>query len=265
MLKTRVISALVFVPLILLATYFGGWIFAGVMLAIAVIGGNEYGKMIKVHNYLFLPRIYYPAAVLIIVSAELWPKAAGILPALIFLAFGAYMTLFILGKFPIDEIAVNLLAVIYIPLTLATAILMRSGFGDGMYLILLLLIIEWLTDSGAYFIGSSFGKHKLAPTVSPKKSVEGAVGGIAVAVVAALIFNIFTDLASVGFLLVVAVVVSVAGQLGDLCESALKRWAGVKDSGNLIPGHGGILDRFDSLFFAAPVAYLFFAIYHLFV
>lgn len=264
MLKTRVVSALIFVPVILLATYFGGYIFAALILVIAVIGGYEFGKMLEVNGYRLLPWIYYPAAVLLILMAQLAPANGGVLTVVAFLGFAAAMTQFILGKLNIDEVAVNILAMVYIPLTLATAVLMRSGMDDGMYLIFLLLIIEWLTDSGAYFIGSAFGKHKLMPRVSPKKSIEGALGGIAAAVVAALLLNLFTHIAPYWLIVVIAIIVSVAGQLGDLCESAVKRWAKVKDSGNLIPGHGGILDRFDSMFFAAPVTYLIFSIYQLF-
>lgn len=265
MLKTRVISALVFVPVILLATYFGGYIFAALMLAIAVIGGYEFGKMLEVNGYRLFPWIYYPVAVLLILMAQLAPTNGGVLVAVAFLGFAAIMTQFVLGKMYIDEVGVNILAMVYIPLTLTTAVLMRSGMDDGMYLIFLLLIIEWLTDSGAYFIGTAFGKHKLMPRVSPKKSIEGALGGIAAAVVAALLLNLFTHIAPYWLIVIIAVVVSVAGQLGDLGESAVKRWAKVKDSGNLIPGHGGILDRFDSMFFAAPVTYLIFSIYQLFV
>ncbi len=262
MLKTRVISACVFVPVILAAVFFGGWVFAALMLAIAVLGGYEYGKIIEINEYTFLPRIYYPAAVVLLLAAELCPKSPGVTLAALFLAFVGCMVVFIMGKKDLDDVAVNIAAVVYIPMTLAMAILIRSGLGDGMFLVYLLLIIEWLTDSGAYFIGSAIGKHKLSPKVSPNKSIEGAVGGVVVAVVASLLFNIIVGILPYPYLILVAVVVSVVGQLGDLCESALKRWAGVKDSGNIIPGHGGILDRFDSFFFAAPFLYLLLAVYH---
>ena len=264
MLKTRVISACVFVPVILLAVFFGSWLFAALMTAIAVIGGYEYGKMVEVNGFRFFSWIYYPAAVLLIVLAQLCVATPGILLSVLFLAFGVLITLFILGKEAIDDVCVNLLAVVYIPVTLATGVLLRSGFAEGMWLLYLLLIIEWFTDSGAYFIGSAIGKHKLMPKVSPKKSVEGAVGGILAAVIGAVVLNIFTDLLPMGLMIFMAIVVSIGGQLGDLCESAIKRWAGVKDSGTLIPGHGGVLDRFDSMLFAAPLIYLFLCVYQLF-
>lgn len=261
MLKTRIISACVFVPVILVAAFVGSWLWAALVLAIALVGGYEYGKMVEAKEYRFLPWIYYPSATLIVVLAQLFPESPAILMAALFLSFAAYMTMFILGKYDIEEVTMNIAAVVYIPIAMACAILLRSGFPDGMWLILLLLIIQWFTDSGAYLIGSSIGKHKLMPKVSPKKSVEGAVGGIVVAVIGAMLLNTFVNILPVGYMAFIAVVISIGGQLGDLCESALKRWAGVKDSGTLIPGHGGMLDRFDSMLFAAPLLLLFISIY----
>lgn len=265
MLKTRIISACVFVPVILLAVFFGGWIFAALMLAIAVLGGYEYGKLLGAHDFKFLAPIYYTASVLLILLSQLFCETPGIVLSVLFLCFAAAITLFIFKKVGIEDIAMNLMGILYIPTTLTTAIFLRSGLEDGMFLLFLLLIIEWFTDTGAYLIGSSFGKHKLLPSVSPKKSVEGFVGGIVVAVIGALLLNIFTDLLPIGLMVITAIVVSVGGQLGDLCESAFKRWAGVKDSGTLIPGHGGILDRFDSMLFASPLLYLFVFIFTCFI
>lgn len=260
-MKTRIISACVFVPVILLAVFFGGWIFAALMLAIAVIGGYEYGKIAKAREYTFLPAIYYPSAVLLIVLAQLFPAQPGTLLGVLFLAFGACLTMFILGRNRLDDVTYNLTGIVYIPVMLSTAVLMRSGMENGMFLIYLLLVIEWFTDSGAYLIGRKIGRHKLMPKVSPKKSVEGAVGGIVCALIGAVVLNAIVPMMPVWLMLVAALIVSVGGQLGDLCESAFKRWAGVKDSGTLIPGHGGILDRFDSMLFAAPLLYLILSVF----
>ena len=141
---------------------------------------------------------------------------------------------------------------------------MRSYAMDGVWFALLAFIIVWSTDVGAYLIGSVFGKHKLAPRISPKKSWEGAIGGVVFCLLAAFIYAVFIQntyrrmsfevLMVMAFL--VAPIASVLGQAGDLTESALKRWAGVKDSGSLIPGHGGVMDRFDSLMFVAPFLYI---------
>lgn len=117
----------------------------------------------------------------------------------------------------------------------------------GMFLIL------WTHDTFAYLTGMMFGKHRLAPKISPKKSVEGSIGGFSFAIVAAYVISIFSPELNNWIWLAIALVIAVFGTLGDLAESSLKRRAGVKDSGTLFPGHGGILDRFDSIFFVSPI------------
>ena len=127
----------------------------------------------------------------------------------------------------------------------------------SVHWLLLALASNWAGDSAAYYVGRSFGKHRLAPVVSPKKSWEGAAGSVAGSVVFGVIYMGYF-MPSVGLWTVVpiAVAANIAGQFGDLAESAMKRGAGVKDSGNLLPGHGGMLDRVDSSLFALPVVYM---------
>lgn len=128
---------------------------------------------------------------------------------------------------------------------------------EGAVLILLLLSVTWAGDSGAFFIGTWLGRHRLAPRISPAKTVEGAIGGMCAALCAAALFAPYVaTLQGVGACVLLGALVNVMNQLGDLFESLLKRSCGVKDSGSLLPGHGGMLDRVDSLLFAAPLAFM---------
>jgi len=129
--------------------------------------------------------------------------------------------------------------------------------GTGLLLFTFALI--WINDTGAYFTGVTFGKHPLAPHISPKKSVEGLIGGVSATVIAAIVARHYW-MHSVSLLdvVIIALGVSIVGTLGDLVESAFKRDSGIKDSGTILPGHGGVLDRFDSLLFAVPFVYWYY-------
>ena len=127
--------------------------------------------------------------------------------------------------------------------------------------VLLALFIVWATDSGAYLVGTRYGRRKLLPKVSPNKTIEGSLGGIISAVLVSAIFMFIRPQVATPYsfvtMLLLTVIFSIAGQFGDLVESAIKRHFGVKDSGKFIPGHGGVLDRFDSLLFVFPLMHLF--------
>jgi phosphatidate cytidylyltransferase len=122
---------------------------------------------------------------------------------------------------------------------------------------LILLAGTWAGDTAAYFVGKKLGRNKLAPRLSPGKTVEGALGGLAGSALGASLVNFFYPAASFSMIAILGLLVGVFGMLGDLFESSLKRTAGIKDTGVIIPGHGGVLDRFDSMIFTAPAAYYF--------
>ena len=127
-------------------------------------------------------------------------------------------------------------------------------------------MLAFLSDTGAYFIGCRFGKHKLAPVISPKKSIEGVFGGVGFAVVGMLLYCVLMQLifkcqVNYGYALIYGVLGSLAGVYGDLCFSVIKRQTGIKDYGNLIPGHGGVLDRFDSMLVVSPLVELMLAVF----
>ncbi len=153
-----------------------------------------------------------------------------------------------------DDIGVTALSVIYIGTGFHYLAQIRNTQGQGLGLLMFAMLIVWLTDSGAYIFGRAFGKHKLWPAISPNKTWEGSIGGVVVALIFAGVYAQFVPLGhDLITVLTVALFLSIWGQMGDLVESALKRYYGVKDSGKILPGHGGILDRFDSLLFVLPL------------
>jgi phosphatidate cytidylyltransferase len=155
------------------------------------------------------------------------------------------------------EVAYAILAFIYIPILLMHLIMLRQTPYGVQWLVVIMLIVM-TNDSVAYYSGKAFGKHRLYPLVSPKKSVEGAVGGVLGSIAGTLLakFTFFPQLTLLDALLT-AVFIGILGQTGDLFESLLKRSFGVKDSGTIFPGHGGVLDRLDSIIFAAPATYYY--------
>jgi len=161
------------------------------------------------------------------------------------------------GSSILDSVEAEIQGIFYIPLFLSFLVLLRNG-DNGAHWVLWLWIIIGVSDTGAYYVGSNFGKHALAKHVSPKKTVEGALGGLGAAALVGLLYAlIFIDGISFPMAIFFSIVTAASGQLGDLFESALKRAGGIKDSGTILPGHGGVLDRIDGLIFAAPVAYIF--------
>lgn len=141
------------------------------------------------------------------------------------------------------------------------AAIFSSSDGHGLFYLIIVVIVAWACDTGAYFSGYFFGRHKMAPVISPKKTVEGAVGGVIVdmlaVLVACLVFNMLSDsTANIWLLVGLTPVLAVAGMLGDLVFSYIKRACGIKDYGKIMPGHGGVLDRFDSVVAVAPLVYL---------
>jgi len=152
--------------------------------------------------------------------------------------------------------AIAILATLYVGMLGGSLVRLHNDFAEGWKLIFFLLLVVWLGDAGAYYVGKQFGKHKMSPLISPKKTIEGGIGGAMVSIITAVTIH-FTFFPSFPLLhaAVAGVILSAAGVVGDLAESMWKRSAAVKDSGTLIPGHGGFLDRFDSIFFTAPILY----------
>jgi len=251
--KTRILSAIVGLPVLLFFIYLGGWPFAFMVTVLAILGLFEFAHMAAGKQQILFMPVLLGILVMQVGSYLQWANwtALGIL--LTFCMVFA-VAVFRFPQFAVEDIAVNFLGLIYIGWTLAHLIAFED-LGNGRVLVLYLFVAIWGSDSGAYFVGRALGKHKLCPKVSPKKTWEGSIGGIATTCVLLLLLNSYFGLLTPLAAILIGVAISIIGQIGDLIESLMKRSYGVKDSGNLIPGHGGVLDRFDSIMLAAPVMY----------
>jgi phosphatidate cytidylyltransferase len=157
----------------------------------------------------------------------------------------------------IPALAVTLFGILYVSWLLSHLTLLR-GLPHGKRLIFYLLLLVWSGDTGAYYAGSLLGTHPLAPMISPKKTIEGAVGGLGASLIASYVaYRTFLPLLGAHDWIMLGVLLAIVAQIGDLCESMIKRGVNVKDSGTLLPGHGGLLDRLDGVMFAAPVLYYY--------
>jgi phosphatidate cytidylyltransferase len=221
-----------------------------------LILGRRKGFHLPVVLCLFVAAFIFAAFVLEQISVEMGVFVALlVIPASYVFSQGSIES--IAEALPSSAIAV--MATLYIGMLGGSIIRLRGDFpGDGPKLIFFLLLVVWLGDAGAYYIGRTFGRHKLSPRISPKKTIEGLIGGIVTSVITAVIihFTFFPDFPLL-HAIIAGVILSLSGVVGDLAESMWKRSADVKDSGTLIPGHGGFLDRFDSIFFTAPILYTY--------
>jgi phosphatidate cytidylyltransferase len=264
MLKHRVITAAVGVPLVILAIWFGDpWPWFSLLIAAAALAGTyEFYHMANFNRrepLLYLGVLYSLALVL---SPHY--RSPDVLPILITTTM--LVSLIYLLCRPAREKAFHkwawtIAGAIYVGWMLSYWLSLR-GLGDGRSWVYLAILTTFANDTGAFFIGRATGKHKLAPTISEGKTREGAIGGLICAVLGALIVAAVLNLISpfdfkYWQIILIGLIIGLFAQLGDLVESLLKRNMEVKESGNLLPGHGGILDRFDSLIFVGAVVYYY--------
>ena len=270
MLIQRLLAAIVLIPLVIILLFFTQLsIFACIMIAVVTIAAWEWSQFLHITNkhsrlmFAFFIAIILALLYFMPISLELKSKLYNII--LSFSIIWWLVALFLVISYPKtlhywSNVAVKLIFAFFtlVPFFLSMIKLRSINYHSNCYtgaiLLLYVFVLVWATDTGAYFAGRTFGKRKLAPKVSPGKTVEGFIGGVSVAILIILIVycsNLFNIKFNVFFISsFFAILVSV---LGDLTESMFKREAGIKDSGNLIPGHGGILDRIDSLTAAVPI------------
>jgi phosphatidate cytidylyltransferase len=249
------------VPVIFVCTYFGGWGFFVLVTALALLSLNEFYLLMNKKGYSpsypvgNLVTIFFTWFITYTVRHPHWePYATGILTTAIIITFAGGIFLRKAQDSTVNA-SITLLGILYIGWMFSYLILIRELTLHGAYLFFLIIAI-WACDTTAYLIGTYFGKIKLSPFISPKKTVEGAVAGFTVAVIAA---SIFSRLIGMNLMhgIILGILIGIVGQISDLVESLIKRDAGVKDSSNLIPGHGGALDRMDSFILTAPIMYYY--------
>ncbi len=269
-MKQRVITGTILIIVLGLLIYFGEgqleFLFSGFCVLLSILAAHEFMKMSR-HGLTFR---WFDAIPIVLTGAF---SIMSVLSYDILMVYFIYVFRFLVGLILIETILFvsireftrqdfgnHILTVFYTSLGfIAFAYLRKSNIN----LIIYLLLVAMVTDMFAYFIGIKFGRHRLAEHISPKKSIEGAVGGLVIGSVVATIFAFYTELFSIGFVAILglSVFLSAVSQSGDLIASKFKREVGIKDYSNLFPGHGGVLDRFDSSMFAAiflMIAYIIF-------
>jgi phosphatidate cytidylyltransferase len=254
MLGWRLLSAAIGIPVLVLVVVLGGRVFDGALALVLAAATGEF--LIQAGLRPADPLLWLAIAVAgaLPITATARPELTlALLPA--FVALSLVVALKPVGPGSVDRWSLSVAVALYIGVLGMYIGLLRHS-PSGRPWVLFLLFVTFASDTGAYAVGRLTGRHRLAPQISPGKTVEGAIGGLIFgALVAAIAATALRLTAPPWVAAVLALLVSVAAQLGDLCESALKRRLGVKDAGRLVPGHGGLLDRLDSLLFAAAVVY----------
>lgn len=281
-LRTRLLVAAVGIPLGVAVVWYGGLLLAAVLLFVALGAVSEFYALARHRGLVPLGAVGFVATGLLLGAVAADPRIQtlaawgwGLTVALTVVSLAVVIWRPGPGGPALGSAGATVAGFLYGGGTLAFALLLRTlpeGVGggplgvrwEGAFVVMFPLIVTWIGDSGAYFVGRRFGRRKLIPSVSPGKSVEGAWGGLAAAGVAAVLLHLLVlrHVPGLGLSLpvvtVIGLLLGVTAQVGDLAESVLKREAGVKDSGSLLPGHGGILDRFDAILFTVPLCWILF-------
>lgn len=280
MFRTRLVSGIVLVALTFAVVLAGGWVLAAALCAISIIAYFELTKATGVHtegkkaNVLemlggFMIVLYYIVLHVSILEHLKYEDDTMVFSSMIagiVIAFLAFIFCYVLRfpKFQSVQVMSAFFSFVYAPVLLSFLYIIREYWSHGFYLLWLVFLCSWGSDTCAYCVGVLFGKHKMAPKLSPKKSIEGAIGGV---IGAALLFGLYTYYVinpfaeglfrlHLGSAMCLGAIGALISMVGDLAASAVKRDHDIKDYGKLIPGHGGLMDRFDSVIIAAPFIYL---------
>lgn len=258
----RIITSIFALPILFFFVLKGGVILSSGACAISVIGLFEFYRSFKGKN--ISPMCWIGYAFTVIIFGLLYFEIGISYYMMMFFVMIILMLgqLVFIEKHSVVDVAVTLLGFLYITFPFSHILLITKF--NVSYVIWYVFIIAWGSDTFAYFIGKAFGKRKLIPSVSPNKTVAGSIGGIGGAVLGCIILSYIFNKDFIGYSAVLGLVGGALSQLGDLIASKIKRLNGIKDFGNLMPGHGGVLDRFDSILITAPIVYYVLLISNLF-
>ncbi len=264
MLYQRVISGLLFLPIFYLVVWkLPPAYFTGLVALAAIIGQYEFYRMARKRELKPLAALGLLLGVLVVVQGFYHPGAPDRGQAFFYITVCVLVIMLarLFSPHPVEgaleDIAVTFLGIFYVAMLFGFQAAIRTA-PDGRQWTVFMYFVIWATDIGAYSLGVPFGRHKLYPKISPKKSVEGLIGGVCAAAGMALLCRVwFMPPLEIWEAALIGIALAAVGTLGDFVESLLKRSVGVKDSGGIIPGHGGMLDRMDSMLFAAPVLYYY--------
>lgn len=268
MLGRRVLTAVIGIPITIYVIHYGEWLFAAAILILTLLAWHEFYTMLGNKNI----KVFYNLGILmnaLILGCAWLGNSQEMTMTLVFATLLCLVNMVVSGnKFTVTDVAFSILGITYIGIGFSHLLLLRytdsslyitTSMGTlsmGASYLWLAFIGTWANDTFAYFVGSRFGRHKLCPAISPAKTVEGSIGGLVGSILAITLLGLLFKL-PVSHSITMGIVVGVIAPIGDLAESAIKRFAGVKDSGKLLPGHGGILDRFDSILFTVPIVYYY--------
>lgn len=260
-MKTRILSAVVGLPIVMFALYIGGVFLYAILFLATSFALYEFNRAFKIEDRFFL---VLPICISFFYSLGIWFKSSNVQ----FMLTGIYILILLfyyVFKFPkvqFKEVLTSFFGYFYVVVMLAHILLIRQDPQLGAWMIWLVFIIAFGSDSSAYFIGVFFGKHQLTKDISPKKTKEGAVGGLFGSALLCVAFagimmwqGVLTETHYLLTFALIGIVGSAVSQVGDLAASALKRENIIKDFGKILPGHGGLLDRLDSIIFTAPFVY----------
>lgn len=255
LLHLRVLSAIVGIPAIILAAWYGNWLLWLLTLVVFLVASLEMTEILRGLSLKPSLWIVLIGGLITFSSAYLYNDEYLGLTIVFIVILNLLLMAFLYPKITPLNVFGHIFATLYLCNLLY--IFLTRGLDNGFIWVLLLFTATWASDTFAYFAGRLFGRNKLAPLLSPKKTIEGAVGGVLGSMATAGIFAQYIQNIALIHLVVLGLGIGVASLLGDLVESALKRQSNIKDSGQIIPGHGGVLDRFDSLLFTSPLVYYY--------